>query len=211
MFSLPSTTESQKRITKKELFASPKFVDLTSAQKRAFDKNISSLTIVNSLTPTTIPSIQEGSTIKSIFVLKVELNLKEYDKKQIILLAEKIPQTQIFALVWEDELQLAVYFRGLFITRDWEDLDDCTNITLIGNNFDVVWKNIICSITNLEASSLDELEPKLKKKENIENLKTQIDELDIKCRKEKQPYYKNILFNQMLTLQDLLNKESKDE
>ncbi len=89
----------------------------------------------------TIPAIQTGDKVQSIYVLDVAMKTKKYEPKNIERIARLIPQNLVFVLHFEGEIQLAVFCEKLFAT-DWLS-ESRAVIPLAGLNFDEVWENII--------------------------------------------------------------------
>ena len=115
MLNLPGITELQKALPKAQIYR--KF-ELTNAQQTKFDADISRIDIVNEVSTRTIPAIQEGQKVKSFYLLSVTLKTKDYEPKNIERIAKLIPQNLIFALQFEEEIQLAVFCEKLF-TTEW--------------------------------------------------------------------------------------------
>ncbi|MCQ2075117.1 MAG: DUF4391 domain-containing protein [Bacteroidaceae bacterium] len=182
MLGLPASTEISKQLPKKAIYA--KF-DLKSAQRDQFDADISKLTIVNAISSTTIPALQKGETVECIYVIDVALKRPDYDPKNIQLLSKLIPQNIIFAMRYEDKVQLAVYHTKL-ISGCWAKAEDY-QIELKGLNLDKVWESLITDlgeITIVDGNSLDE---QIAVDEAKTKLAKQIEDLEKKARAEKQP------------------------
>ena len=141
MLNLPEVTELRKALPKAQIYR--KF-ELTNAQQTRFDADISRIDIVNEVSTRTIPAIQEGQKVKSFYILSVTLKTKDYEPKNIERIAKLIPQNMVFALQFEEEIQLAVFCEKLF-TTEWMS-EAKANVEIIGLNFDEVWENIIKKI-----------------------------------------------------------------
>ena len=148
MYGLPHTTEIRKQLPKKAIYA--KF-ELKPAQRDGFDADVSRIDIVAVVSPTTVPAIAAGESIKEFYVLAVQLKRKDYDEKNIAMLSKLIPQNILFALQYEGQTQLAIYHTKL-IRSDWKPTDE-TSISLIGLNlrFDFL---LLFIIRNLLRQSL---------------------------------------------------------
>ena len=131
-------------------------------------------------------------------MLDVQLKKKDYDEKNIAMLSKLIPQNILFALQYEDETQLAIYHTKL-IKSDWKSTTD-TDIRLSGLNLDTVWENIIKDIGELHVREGKTLTEQIQEDERLVKLKKQIEELERKCRTEKQPRKRLELYNRMLEL-----------
>ena len=195
MYGLPHTTEIRKQLPKKAIYA--KF-ELKPAQREGFDADVSRIDIVAVVSPTTVPAIASGEDIKEFYVLAVQLKKKDYDEKNIAMLSKLIPQNILFALQYEDQTQLAIYHTKL-IRSDWKSTDE-TVITLSGLNLDTVWEIIIKAIGKIEVQEGMTLTEQIAADEEQAKLKMQIEELERKCRAEKQPRKRLELYNRLQEL-----------
>ena len=192
MYALPHTTEIRKQLPKKAIYA--KF-ELKPAQKDGFDADVSRIDIVAVVSPTTVLAVAAGESIKEFYVLAVQLKRKDYEEKNIAMLSKLIPQNILFALQYEDQTQLAVYHTKL-IRSDWKPTDE-TSISLTGLNLDTVWENIINAIGEIQVQEGKTLTEQIQDDEERAKLKKQIEEIERKCRIEKQPRKKRELFEQI--------------
>jgi hypothetical protein len=181
MLNLPEITELHKPLPKTQIYKKFQF---SNSQQTKFDADISRIDIVNEVSLRTIPSIQQGKKINSIYVLSVTLKTKDYDSKNIEKISKIIPQNLVFALQYEEEIQLAVFYEKIFVT-EWMH-ETKAKLELKGFNFDEVWENIIRQIEGGEWDSNLSLSENIELKEKKEKLKKQIEVLQAKIRKEKQ-------------------------
>lgn len=201
MLNLPEVTELRKALPKVQIYR--KF-ELTSAQQTRFDADISRIDIVNEVSSRTIPAIQEGQKVKSFYLLSVTLKTKDYEPKNIERIAKLIPQNLIFALQFEEEIQLAVFCEKLFNT-EWMP-ETKASIEITGLNFDEVWENIIKKIEGGEWKRELSLEENIEIKEKQDKLQKEIEKLEKLARKEVQPKKKFELVNQKRKLEEELNR-----
>ena len=199
MYGLPHTTEIRKQLPKKAIYA--KF-ELKPAQREGFDADVSRIDIVAVVSPTTVPAIAAGEDIKEFYVLAVQLKRKNYLEKNIAMLSRLSPQNILFALQYEDQTQLAIYHTKL-IRSDWKSTDE-TVITLSGLNLDTVWEIIIKAIGKIEVQEGMTLTEQIADDERLAKLKKQIDELEQKCRTEKQPRKRLELYEKLTKLKKQL-------
>ena len=199
MYGLPHTTEIRKQLPKKAIYA--KF-ELKPAQRDGFDADVSRIDIVAVISPTTVPAFASGEIIKEFYVLDVQLKKKDYDEKNIAMLSKLIPQNILFALQYEDETQLAIYHTKL-IKSDWKSTTD-TDIRLSGLNLDTVWENIIKDIGEIHVQEGKTLTEQIHEDEKLVKLKRQIEELERKCRTEKQPRRRLELYEKLTSLKKQL-------
>ena len=201
MLNLPEVTQLQKPLPKAQIYKKFKF---TNAQQTKFDADISRIDIVNEVSLRTIPSIQEGKTVKSIYVLSVTLKKKDYDVKNIEKISKLIPQNLVFVLQFEEEIQLAIFCEKIFVT-EWMH-GTKVKLELKGFNFDEVWENIIKKIEGGEWDSNLSLSENIEQKEQQERIQKRIATLEAKMIKEKQPNKKFELFTEINKLKDELEK-----
>ena len=106
MLGLPPTTETNKPLPKTLVYRQ---FALNAQQRDRFDADISRMTIVNVVSPDTVPAFAAGENVRSFYVLAVSLQRKDYDAKNLVMLARLIPQHLLFVLHYEGEMQLAVF------------------------------------------------------------------------------------------------------
>ncbi len=200
MLNLPEITELHKPLPKTQIYKKFQF---NNAQQTKFDADISRIDIVNEVSLRTIPSIQQGKKINSIYVLSVTLKTKDYDSKNIEKISKIIPQNLVFALQYEEEIQLAVFCEKIFVT-EWMH-ETKAKLELKGFNFDEVWENIIKQIEGGEWDSNLSLSENIELKERKEKLQKEIDKLEKLARKEIQPKKKFELVNKKRKLEEELN------
>lgn len=192
MYCLPISTEVKKQLPKKAIYA--KF-DLKPPQRESFDADIARIDIVAVISPATIPALTEGTEVKGVYVLAVQMKRKEYDSKNIVQLTKLIPQKMVFALQFGEQTQFAVYHTKL-ITSDWQPTESAM-LPVSGLNLDAVWENIIKSIGQIEIESGNTLTEQIAADEQRSKLLAQIASLEKKMAKEKQPRRKREYFEQI--------------
>lgn len=176
--------------------------ELKQAQRDAFDADVARMEIVNFIAPQSLPGIAEGSEVKAVFVVDVELKRHDYDIKNIILIAKLIPHRIIFALRHEDKVQLAVFHTKLF-TGPWQSLQ-ASNLTLSGLNLDTVWQNIVAFIGKMEIGDGNSLTEQVRVYEERERLIRQIESLERLMRSTSQPRRQRELYAEIKKLKSLL-------
>ncbi|MEZ3551193.1 MAG: DUF4391 domain-containing protein [Muribaculaceae bacterium] len=195
MLGLPKSTEVKRPLPKAQLY---KRFDWKPSQRECFDGDVSRLDFVNWIAPRTLPAIAEGSEVKEIFVIEVTLKTRDFDQKNIILLAKSIPQRVIYLLRYEVEAMIAVYHSKLF-TSPWKSLDSVT-VELSGLNLDAVWQSIVSSIGQFSVDQDKSLTEQIKVDEEHEKLHRQIAALERQMNATKQPRRKRELFLELQKL-----------
>ncbi len=199
MFALPATTEIKKSLPKKAIYE--KF-GLKSAQRDAFDADISRIDIVNVVSPSTVPGLKAGERVKEFYVLLVTLKRQHYDEKSILLLTKLIKQNMIFALVYSNMVRFAVVHEKLF-ALDWELLEDAA-LPLMGLDLDKVWENLVTTIGSFEVMEGVTMEEQIAIDGEKQKVIKQIETLEKKLKAEKQPKKRYGLYKQIQELKENL-------
>lgn len=197
MYGLPISTERRKQLPKKAIYA--KF-ELKQAQRESFDADIARIDIVAVVSPSTVPALLEGEVVKEFYVLDVQMKRKEYDAKNILLLTRLIDQNMVFALRYEEQVKLTVFYTKLF-TTPWQSYDQAT-LPLSGLNLDVVWENIVKAIGHIEVADGNTLSEQIAADERRAQLLVKIESLERKMATEKQPRRKREYFEQIKKLKE---------
>lgn len=196
MLGLPQSTEVNRPLPKAQLY---KKFDLRSAQRDLFDADVARMDIVNYIAPQTIPVLAEGKNVKAIFVINVELKKKDYDIKNIELIAKLIPQKLIFVLHFEKSVQLVVFHSKIF-SSGW--FADDKSMDFIGSNIDLdgVWKNCVACISGLEMDTDNTLDDTIQLNEQRDKIRKQIESLQKRLRNCSQNRQQLDLFHQIKLL-----------
>lgn len=189
MLGLPQSTEVKRPLPKAQLY---KRFDWKPSQRECFDGDVSHLDFVNWIAPRTLPAIAEGIEVKEIFVIEVSLKSRDFDQKNIVMLAKSIPQRVIYLLRFEDEAMLAVYHAKLF-TAPWQSLESAS-VELSGLNLDAVWQSVVSSIGQFLVEQDKSLAEQIRADEERAKLERQIAALERQMKATKQPRRKRELF-----------------
>ncbi len=204
MLGLPASTEIHKQLPKTAL--ANKF-NLKPDERRLLDANVSRLELVNQISPQTIPALAAGTKVKGIYVLKVALKVRDYDERVACLILRLIPQKVVLCLAFEEEVQLAVLHEKLLVSP-WRSVathGDATSLKLEGVDLDAVWLGFqrqIADIVFEDGTEVSEntLSQALKKAEEREELRKQIERLERAINTEKQPRRKFALHQEIQKL-----------
>lgn len=199
MYSLPANTLINQPLFKKAVFE--KF-NLKTVERERFDADISKMALVARISPATVPALAEGQEIKGFYVLQVTLKHQNYDVKNILLLQKLIPQQIVYALQYENQTQLCVFYTRLQ-QSDWRNTES-TEIPLTGLSLDEVWENIVAVIGGLDAQAEESIEEQILNREQREKLLRQIEALEKRARTEKQTRKKYELHQQIMKLKEQL-------
>ena len=194
MLGLPKSTELSKQLPKKAIYL--KF-NMNTAAKDKFDADISRITIVSEISPSTT-TIAKGEEISAIYVLLVSLKHKNYNEATIAQLNKLINQNMVLVLECGTERRLAVYHTKL-IQDEWKNAEDC-KLTLKGLTLDDVWNNIVVQIGSIDVEKGNSLEEQIAVAEKRAKVLKEIERLEALARKEKQPKKKFELVQQIKLL-----------
>lgn len=204
MYGLPISTIINQPLYKKTVFE--KF-NLKTAERDRFDADISKMALVARISPATVPALAEGQDVKGFYVLQIQLKRKDFDVKNILLLQKLIPQKIVFALQYNPSplgeegrgLTLLCVFHTRLQQSDWMPTED-TTIPLNGLSLDDAWNNIVASIGGLDTQSEETIEEQIINREQREKLLRQIEQLEKRCRAEKQTRKRYELHQQIVEL-----------
>lgn len=183
MYNLPPSTEINKALPKTVLYE--KF-ELKPSQQKAFDADVSRMVITNVLSSHTLPAVAEGQSVKTIYVVTVQLKRKQYvSGKSIELLSRLIPQKMVLVLEHDDKMQLAVHHSRL-LTSEWMNEAD-VDIPILGLDFDKVWENIVAEVGSIVLDNAISIDEQLDKDWKRQQTEQKIAQLEKKARMEKQP------------------------
>ena len=202
MLGLSKSTEIAKQLPKKAIFQ--KF-ELKPAQRDHFDADISKMMIVNAISQSTLPALQKGEYVETIYVIDVTLKRPNYDVKNIQMLSKLIHQKILFALHYGNEIQLAIYHTKL-ICGNWMK-EEGVELKLEGMTTDSVWESLVKSIGGIRVEDGNTLVEQITIDDERAKLIRQIEQLEQKARMEKQPRRKLALYEDVQKLKSLLNNK----
>lgn len=198
---LPESTRVKRSLPKAQLY---KRFDWKPSQRESFDGDVSRLDFVNWIAPRTLPAISKGVEVKEIFVIEVSLKNRNFDTRNIVLLAKSIPQRVIYLLRFEEEYCLAVYHSKLFIS-DWQLLTPNSSLlTITGLDLDAVWQSIVSSIGQFSVEQDKSLTEQIKVDEEHDKRLRQIATLERQMNATKQSRRKRELFLELQKLKSRL-------
>lgn len=200
MLGLPLSTEVKRPLPKAQLY---RRFDWAPSQRESFDGDVARLDFVNWISPRTLPAIAEGTEIKEIFVIEVSLKSRDFDQKNVVLLAKSIQQRIIYFLRFEDEAMLVVYHTKLFCTP-WQLIDSLT-VELSGLNLDTVWQNIVSAIGQFSVEQDNSLTEQIRIDEERAKTIRRIETLERQMRSTAQPRRQRELYLEIKKLKGGLN------
>lgn len=203
MLNLPKSTELNKQLPKKAIYA--KF-QMSPAAKTKFDADISRINIVGEISPNTT-GIAQGQTVSSIFILQVVLKQRNFQQSTIAQISKLIDQNMLLVLDCGADRKLAIYHSKL-IQTEWGSADACA-IELKGLDLDSVWENFITQVGSINIQQGKTLDEQIAADEQQAKLEKEIARLEKLARAEKQPKKKFELVQQIQQLKAGENSEKK--
>ena len=182
MFDLPKASEIRKPLHKKLIYE--RYATELSENKRdRFDADISRMIITNEISEASV-NIKATEEISAIFVLQVELKRKEYDDKNIIMISKLFGQKLLIVLHYDNKYQLAIYETRL-LKSDWKN-EEKIPLKLNGLDLGSVWDNFVTQVSGINVQAGNTLAEQINVETEKEKLRKQIDDLELKARKEVQ-------------------------
>jgi hypothetical protein len=201
MLGLPTSTEVRRQLPKKAIFA--KF-ELKPSQRDSFDADVSRLDIVNWISQKNVPAIAEGTEVKEFYVVEVALKRKDFDERNIALIAKLIPQRILFVLHYENDIQLAIYHTKLFVS-EWHSDDHIYNLLSTNYSLDQVWENIVATIGEVVVEQGNTLNEQIAVDEQRAKIEKEIASLKRQMKATNQSKRKAELYDQIKKLKGGLN------
>jgi hypothetical protein len=209
MIDFPASTRVHRRLPKEAFY---KHLPLSPALKAKFVSDVDRIVVENSLTKENL-NLEKESKIKEIMLLFISLKKQKFDGKILEAIARQNPHKLVFALTYEDEVQLAVYYQKLYVSSRMKENE--AKLSAKGFSLDEIWENLIeqIALTDQDAKkgkdkdlSLDE---RLFRQNKINELKKDIEKTESLMWKEVQPKKKFELHQKLqkmkIELEDLIN------
>lgn len=182
MFDLPKASEIRKPLHKKLIYE--RYATELSGNKRdRFDADISRMIITNEISEASV-NIKATEDIAAIFVIQIELKSREYDDKNIIMISKLFGQKLLIVLHYENAYQLAIYETRL-LKSDWKNEEEIS-LKLNGLDLGGVWNNFVIQVSGIDVQAGNTLTEQINVEAEKEKLRKQIDDLELKARKEVQ-------------------------
>lgn len=188
MLGLPSTTETSVRIPKEAFYRN---MDLNTKMREQFVSGVESITVVNSIKPSTL-TVADGKRVHEILVLDVEPKGRGRVPDDVLIAITKANESRM-VFTWPGSTRVSLVYEGTFIsTLNEEEYE----FVLHGRDLDEVWDSMVSQVLFDEVDGTD-IGERIRRHEEVLTLEHEIDVLDRKVRKEKQPYRKNELYDQL--------------
>lgn len=202
MIAFPAATAVHRRLPKEAFY---KHLSLTKILKEKFVSDVDRIAVENSLTKENL-NLSSDAEIKEIMLLSISLKKREFDGKVIEAIARQNPHKLVFLLCFEEQQQLAVYYKKLYRTL-WMKQDEVA-LKLQGDSLDEIWDSFLEQIALYEerAEQTDDLSiaARLALQEQIQKLEKQIAKTETAMWKEQQPKKKFELHTRLREYQQKL-------
>ena len=202
MIAFPAATAVHRRLPKEAFY---KHLPLTKILKEKFVSDVDRIAVENSLTKENL-KLSSGAEIKEIMLLSISLKKQEFDGKVIEAIARQNPHKLVFLLCFEEQQQLAVYYKKLYRTL-WMKQDDVT-LKLQGDSLDEIWDSFLEQIALYEERAEQtadlSIEVRLEIQDQIQKLEKLIAKTENAMWKEQQPKKKFELHTRLREYQQKL-------
>ena len=197
MLGLPSTTEVDRVLPKRAFY---EHLQLDPATRRSFVDDIESITLRNSIKPSTT-GIPAGDVVQEVLVLEVALKGATVPKAALAAIARSNPHRLLFACTWDGKACLAVLL-GNLVVGQWQDAGKLA-LGLDPIGMDQTWDRMASQVAyGDEGRAGETVEERHATDEKIERLKEQLAKVETRHRKEKQFARRNRLFDEVKALQE---------
>lgn len=202
MIAFPAATAVHRRLPKEAFY---QHLSLTKILKEKFVSDVDRIAVENSLTKENL-NLSSDAEIKEIMLLSISLKKQEFDGKVIEAIARQNPHKLVFLLCFEEQQQLAVYYKKLYRTL-WMKQDEVA-LKLQGDSLDEIWDSFLEQIALYEerAEQTADLSivARLALQEQIQKLEKQIAKTEAAMWKEQQPKKKFELHTRLREYQQKL-------
>lgn len=196
MLNLPNSTEFNKRIPKQKFYDN---LSVTPALKKAFTDQIKVIYWRNKIAPTTV-NLAASDSVTEIEVFEIRLNTPDLDESILRQIDREIPYHILFLLEYSGQYRAVIGYKEAstssktafkvdrYYSTDWMD-EDSLPVHLEGLSMDAVYENFVRQIAGetLAEENGNTLKERVEQQKQREQIEKQIDTLEAKIRKEKQP------------------------
>lgn len=204
MIDFPSSTKVGRRLPKEAFY---KHLPLSATLKAKFVSDVERITVENSLTKDNL-NLAKETDVKEILLISILLKKQDFDGKIVEAIARQNPHKLIFLLEYENQRQLAVYYRKLYLS-EWVSEGDL-NLRLSGDTLDAIWEDLVRQIAVHSSAVLEKsnqtIEEQLENQDEIDKLNMLISKTETAAWKEQQPKKKYELYTQVQKYKEQLEE-----
>ncbi len=211
VFNLPEKTLVNKRIPKNKFYEKLK---VNSNLKEKFVRQVDYILWKHKLSRHTV-NLSPTKEVEEIQVFEIHLKQKNLSPEVLESIDRAIPYPILFALVYHDEVQLAIAYKkrnkqhedrfvvDSYYYTPWQKTEDVSLDLVKGLDLQAVYENIIKSMLPGSSGKMTNLEKAIEKQKAADRLKREIAVLEAKIRKEPQ-------FNRKVEYNLKLQKKRKE-
>lgn len=186
MIELPESTRLHRRMPKEAFYGN---LQLSPIVKSAFVNDLERIYIEYGLSKENL-HLPLDSDVEVVYLMLLELKKREYDSRILEAIARQNPHRLIFLLVYEDQVQLALYQGKLYIS-EWLQGSEL-KLKTEGQSMREIWDSFVEQIALTEEEPDVQaglsVEERLKRQERIRKLEQNIEKTEAAAWKEKQPH-----------------------
>lgn len=194
MFNLPETTLVNKKIPKNKFYEK---LQTGKTLREKFVRQVDFILWKHKLSRHTV-NLSPTKEVEEIQVFEVHLKQKTLSREVLESIDQAVPYPILFALVYHDEVQLAVAYKkrskqhedrfvvDSYCYSPWQKIEAVSLDLLKGLDLQAVYENIIKRLMFVRESIGQNLEQALEKQKAAERLKRAIAALEAKIRREPQ-------------------------
>lgn len=202
MFGLPAETEVEKPPFLVARLATK--LGLSETDKQSLQTDVKSIRISHVISSKSIPALKEGSEVKSITIILVEVSRENYNRDALCKISQAVMGQAVFIISFDNLASVLLNQNGKAIRSSWEPN---LSFTLKGLTLDTVWENIVKAVGQIDVDPGLTLSQQIELNMLRESTEKKIAAIERKARAEKQPRKKFELTQQKKAMeQDLKDK-----
>lgn len=203
MIELPKECIVDKFIPKKIFYEK---VNLSSNLKQEFVDKIDKIYWKYKISEDTL-NISKTENVEEIEIFELTLKEKVNCQNIIKVITKNIPYIILFEICYKDEVQYAIKHNDDIYFTNWNEK---INFNFNGIDLNVVYENIIRSVTNISEQS-NNIDEELEKGKKLKEVQKEIERLENKMKSEKQFNKKVELNKNILELKKQKEELSNNE
>ncbi len=178
MIELPKACVVDKFIPKKTFYEK---VNIPNSIREEFVDKLSKIYWKYKISEDTI-NVSKTENVEEIEIFELELKEKYNCKNVIRIITKNIPYPILFFIKYENDFQYAIKYNDEIYFSSW---NDSSSFTFSGLNLEVVYDNLVKTITNID-NSVKDLDSVIQRQNEILKLENEIKKLESKIHSEKQ-------------------------
>lgn len=199
MIELPKECIVDKFIPKKIFYEK---VSLSTNLKQEFVDKLDKIYWKYKISEDTL-NISKTENVEEIEIFELTLKEKVNCQNIIKVITKNIPYIILFEICYNDEVQYAIKYNDDIYFTNWNEK---INFNFNGIDLNVVYENIIRSVTNISEQSNNIIDEELEKYKKLKKIQKEIERIENKMKVEKQ-FNKKVELNKSI----LELKKQKEE